>query len=126
MHAQPGPRARHFDDSVGVGWYPIDIHRAGPDDVGVSTRTRPFQIPAGALVPIRLENLHLLVPLLGNETERAFLGVNIEIQARLTPIVDAAVPGVGNVIEQLADELSVRPEGETEFLHVRLAYSNGR
>ena len=41
-------------------------------------------------------------------------------------IVDAAVPGVGYVIEQLADELSVRPEGETEFLHVRLAYSNGR
>ena len=41
-------------------------------------------------------------------------------------IVDAAVPGVGNVIEQLADELSVRPEGNAEFLHVRLAYSNGR
>ena len=41
-------------------------------------------------------------------------------------IVDAAVPGVGNVIEQLADELTVRPEGENEFLHVRLAYSNGR
>ena len=41
-------------------------------------------------------------------------------------IVDAAVPGVGNVIEQLADELSVTPEGETEFLLVRLAYTNGR
>ena len=34
-HFQPGPRAAHFADSVGVGWYPIDIHRAGPDDVGV-------------------------------------------------------------------------------------------
>ena len=55
--AQPGPRARHFDDSVGVGWYPIDIHRAGADDVGVSCRTRPFQIPLGALLPIRLDNL---------------------------------------------------------------------
>lgn len=41
-------------------------------------------------------------------------------------VVDAAVPGVGNVIEQLADELSVSPEGESEFLHVRLAYANGR
>ena len=40
-------------------------------------------------------------------------------------IVDAAVPGVGNVIEQLADELSVSPEGDAEFLHVRLAYTNG-
>ncbi len=38
-------------------------------------------------------------------------------------IVDAAVPGVGNVIEQLADELTVSPEAEGEFLHVRLAYA---
>jgi serine/threonine-protein kinase RsbW len=38
-------------------------------------------------------------------------------------IVDAAVPGVGNVIEQLADELSVSPEEGAEYLHVRLAYA---
>ncbi len=56
-NAQSGPRARHFEDSVGVGWYPIDIHRAGPEDVGVSCRTRPFQIPLGALLPVRIENL---------------------------------------------------------------------
>jgi serine/threonine-protein kinase RsbW len=37
-------------------------------------------------------------------------------------VVDAAVPGVGNVIEQLADDISVQPEGESEYLHVRLAY----
>jgi len=54
---QPGPRARHFPDSVGVGWYPIDIHRAGPEDVGVSCRTRPFQIPLGALIPRTAPNL---------------------------------------------------------------------
>jgi FAD dependent oxidoreductase len=56
-HFQDGPTAAHVDDSVGVGWYPIDIHRAGPEDVGVSCRTRPFQIPLGALVPVRLRNL---------------------------------------------------------------------
>jgi hypothetical protein len=38
-------------------------------------------------------------------------------------IVDAAVPGVGNVIEQLADELSVSPDDTGEYLHVRLAYA---
>ena len=38
-------------------------------------------------------------------------------------IVDASVPGVGNVIEQLADELRVSPEGEREYLHVRLEYA---
>lgn len=54
---QPRPRAAPFADSVGIGWYPIDIHNSGPDDVGVSCRTRPFQIPLGALLPIRIENL---------------------------------------------------------------------
>jgi serine/threonine-protein kinase RsbW len=39
-------------------------------------------------------------------------------------VVDAAVPGVGNVIEQLADELTVDPGDDVEFLHVRLAYSD--
>ena len=34
---------------------------------------------------------------------------------------DAAVPGVGNVIEQLADELQVE-DAEGEYLRVQLAY----
>ena len=54
---QPRPRSVHFEDSVGVGWYPIDIHQAGEDDVGTSTRTKPFQIPLGALIPVQTENL---------------------------------------------------------------------
>jgi FAD dependent oxidoreductase len=56
-HYQKGPRAAHFPDAVGVGWYPIDIHRSGPEDVGASCRTKPFQIPLGALLPIRITNL---------------------------------------------------------------------
>jgi FAD-dependent oxidoreductase family protein len=54
---QKGPHAARFADSIGVGWYPIDIHRSGPDDVGASCRTRPFQIPLGALIPVRMTNL---------------------------------------------------------------------
>jgi serine/threonine-protein kinase RsbW len=38
-------------------------------------------------------------------------------------IVDAAVPGVGNVIEQLTDDLEVATENGAEYLDVRLAYS---
>jgi hypothetical protein len=38
-------------------------------------------------------------------------------------VVDAAVPGVGNVIEQLADEVSVESEEGQDFLRVTLAYS---
>lgn len=56
-HYQTGPRAVHFSDSVGIGWYPIDIHRSGSDDLGASCRTRPFQVPMGALIPVRLANL---------------------------------------------------------------------
>jgi hypothetical protein len=37
-------------------------------------------------------------------------------------MVDAAVPGVGNVIEQLADRLEIQTEGDHEYLYVRLAY----
>jgi len=54
---QPGPLAAQFADSVGIGWYPIDIHPSGDDDVGLSCRTRPFQIPLGALIPVRITNL---------------------------------------------------------------------
>jgi hypothetical protein len=56
-HHEQGPRAAHFADSVGIGWYPIDIHRSGPQDVGASCRTKPFQIPLGALLPMRMTNL---------------------------------------------------------------------
>ena len=38
-------------------------------------------------------------------------------------VVDAAVPGVGNVIEQLADGIDVETDGDREFLRVTLAYS---
>jgi len=54
---QSGPRAAQYDDSVGIGWYPIDIHPVSQDEVGTSTRTKPFQIPLGALIPIRVKNL---------------------------------------------------------------------
>jgi hypothetical protein len=38
-------------------------------------------------------------------------------------VVDAAVPGVGNVIEQLSDAVEIETEGEREYLRVRLAYA---
>src|SRR4051812_45083992 len=54
---QKGEHAAPFADSVGIGWYPIDIHRSGTDDVGASARTKPFQIPLGALIPAQTQNL---------------------------------------------------------------------
>ncbi|MBA3991980.1 MAG: hypothetical protein C0469_00540 [Cyanobacteria bacterium DS2.3.42] len=52
----PGARAHHFSDSVGIGHYPVDIH--GEQDVpGAAQRTKPFQIPLGALIPKDAANL---------------------------------------------------------------------
>ncbi len=52
---QPGPRAARFDDTVGIGYYPIDLHER--EKKAVSIPTRPFQIPLGALIPLRVINL---------------------------------------------------------------------
>jgi hypothetical protein len=54
--------AEAFEDSIGIGWYAIDIHHC----VGTDPRnpaatafapTYPFQIPLGALIPARTQNL---------------------------------------------------------------------
>lgn len=47
-----GARARHFEDSVGVGWYAMDVHPCvGNPTMSLYAPTRPFQIPLGALIP---------------------------------------------------------------------------
>lgn len=56
-------RAVHYADAVGVGWYPLDMHRrAGDPNCGCEHRiefdeTLPFQIPLGALISPSMDNL---------------------------------------------------------------------
>jgi FAD-dependent oxidoreductase family protein len=52
---QKGSRAASFPDSVGIGFYPIDIHSCSKQDF--TAPTKPFQIPLGALIPRQVENL---------------------------------------------------------------------
>jgi hypothetical protein len=52
-----GARAALFPDSVGVGCYMIDIHPNDRETKIPPQAARPFQIPLGALVPVRLRNL---------------------------------------------------------------------
>ena len=49
--------AEAFSDSVGIGSYAIDLHPSSGGDNYIDFLTRPFQIPLGALLPRRLENL---------------------------------------------------------------------
>ena len=49
--------AERFPDSVGVGFYRIDLHPSLGGDNYVDVESLPFQIPLGALIPIKTENL---------------------------------------------------------------------
>ena len=56
--ARPGAtHAADFSDSVGVGHYSVDLHRTTRGDYGRYGAILPFQIPLGALLPKRMENL---------------------------------------------------------------------
>ena len=46
-----------FADSVGVGCYRLDLHPSTGKDNYIDTNSLPFQIPLGALVPVRVENV---------------------------------------------------------------------
>jgi hypothetical protein len=49
--------AAEFPDSVGVGSYRIDLHPSSGGDNYIDVSSLPFQIPLGALIPKRVENL---------------------------------------------------------------------
>lgn len=50
-------RAEVFPDSVGIGSYRIDLHPSTGGNNYIDLSSLPFQIPLGALLPIRMENL---------------------------------------------------------------------
>lgn len=50
-------RAASFHDSVGIGYYHLDLHPSSGGDNYIDFSSVPFQIPLGALIPRRIENL---------------------------------------------------------------------
>jgi hypothetical protein len=50
-------QAESFPDSVGIGSYRIDLHPSTGQNNYIDISSLPFQIPLGALVPKRVENL---------------------------------------------------------------------
>ncbi|MGB7161206.1 MAG: FAD-dependent oxidoreductase [Tepidisphaeraceae bacterium] len=49
--------ADQFEDSVGVGYYRIDLHPSTGGRNYIDIASLPFQIPLGSLIPQRVENL---------------------------------------------------------------------
>ena len=72
VSARMGRRAPHvaYDDLMTCNWRLLDARRSDP---------------------MRVENLVLAVPLLGNAAEHGFLCTNIEITAQLAPVVGAVI-----------------------------------
>jgi hypothetical protein len=52
----PRARAALFPDSVGTGFYMVDIHPCGANEKGTMMMPKPFQIPLSALLPKDLTN----------------------------------------------------------------------
>jgi len=55
--ARKQPTAEGFPDAVGIGSYRIDLHPSSGGDNYIDVASLPFQIPLGALIPRRVENL---------------------------------------------------------------------
>ncbi|HEY3412900.1 MAG TPA: FAD-dependent oxidoreductase [Armatimonadota bacterium] len=51
------PLAEPFEDSVGIGLYRIDLHPSAGGYNYIDIGCRPYQIPLGALIPVRVRNL---------------------------------------------------------------------
>jgi len=49
--------AERYEDSVGIGYYRIDLHPTTEGDNYVDVPSLPFRIPLGALIPVRMANL---------------------------------------------------------------------
>ena len=52
-----GKKAIDFKDSVGIGYYHIDLHPSTKGNNYIDIDSLPFQIPLGALLPQRVNNL---------------------------------------------------------------------
>ncbi|WP_442505846.1 FAD-dependent oxidoreductase [Novipirellula sp. SH528] len=49
--------AASFHDTVGIGYYHLDLHPSSGGDNYIDFSSVPFQIPLGALIPRRIDNL---------------------------------------------------------------------
>jgi len=102
---QTGARARWAADSVGTGFYMVDIHPCGANERGRMMMPNPFQIPLGTLLQDKVRNFlpagknlgvtHLtngafrLHPIEWNVGEAAAAYAGLALRGARTPAVEA-------------------------------------
>jgi hypothetical protein len=55
--AKKEARAKAYHDSVGIGYYALDLHPSTGGGNYIDMASVPFQVPLGAMIPVRMENL---------------------------------------------------------------------
>jgi serine/threonine-protein kinase RsbW len=122
---------------------PTSVSVASGPLVGPVLRRVVGMLAARADLPLdRLDDAILVTDLLSVHAPTHVLGPTVDVvlepgdrslSLRLGPlregggealVADAAVPGVGNVIEQLTDEISFDSETDGDYLTLRLAYAD--
>jgi serine/threonine-protein kinase RsbW len=126
---------------VSAGLAPTRVSIASGPLVGPVLRRVVGMVAARADLPLdRLDDAVLIADLIAARAPAHVADDTVDVELDSTPraldlrigplrggggralVVDAAVPGVGNVIEQLTDELEVETGEGSEFLRLRLAY----
>ncbi len=57
VSGESNPKAATFFDSMGTGYYPIDLHPSSGKMNYIDFAALQFQIPLGAVIPVKMENI---------------------------------------------------------------------
>ena len=136
-YVEPSPY-EHHPASILKPWAEVSrrLHRPAPHLSFIDLNIYNWQLIDPALPdPMRMENLRLLIPIVGNEDERRFQCTPIEIVARFTPLLSAVIRaqeavdrddpcGLKQELTLLADSFSILTH--TSFMKVNPNAYNSR
>ncbi|HEU0291138.1 MAG TPA: cytochrome b5 domain-containing protein [Anaerolineales bacterium] len=92
-YVEPAPYTR-IPDSILKPWAEISrrLHRPAPHLSFIDLNIYNWRLKDASLPdPMQMENLRLLIPIVGNEDERRFQCTPIEIVARFTPLLTSVI-----------------------------------
>lgn len=123
-------KAAFFHDSVGIGYYPIDLHPSTGMNNYIDMDALRFQIPLGALLPVRMKNLipanknigtthitngcYRLHPVEWNIGEAVGELLSFSLDNRYTPHQVRTERGILNDFQTLLRSRGIEPEWPSE------------